>query len=124
MSTLEKLEEAASSPSEEEAATIVEDKTENTEEKDDPDRGIKSINNYFNYSTTKKLNKWNFIEEAPKKTEIELKKAGVVYLSRIPTKMNVSIVREYFGKFGDIDRIFLEPRGKYFLRTFHSKSVF
>lgn len=62
MSTLEKMEETASSPSEEETGTIVEDKTEeNAEDKDDSDRGIKSINNYSNYSIHPTSNKWNFI---------------------------------------------------------------
>lgn len=40
------------------------------------------------------------------------KKAGVIYLSRIPTKMNVRIIREYFSQYGEVDRIFLEPREK------------
>lgn len=39
------------------------------------------------------------------------RKAGVIYLSRIPTKMNVRIIRDYFSEFGEVDRIFLEPRG-------------
>ena len=36
---------------------------------------------------------------------------GVIYLSRIPTKMNVKLIRDYFGNFGTVDRVFLEPRG-------------
>ena len=40
------------------------------------------------------------------------RKAGVIYLSRIPTKMNVRIIRDYFSEFGETDRIFLEPREK------------
>ena len=36
---------------------------------------------------------------------------GVIYLSRIPTKMNVKLIREYFSQFGQVDRIYLEPEG-------------
>ena len=43
------------------------------------------------------------------------KKAGVVYLSRIPTKMNVKIIRDYMSQYGDVGRIFLEPRGSIFV---------
>jgi RNA recognition motif-containing protein len=39
------------------------------------------------------------------------KKPGVIYLSSIPKKMNVKIIREYFSRFGKVDRIYLEPRG-------------
>ena len=37
---------------------------------------------------------------------------GVIYLSNIPKKMNVKIIRDYFSNFGEVDRIFLEPREK------------
>ena len=54
-------------------------------------------------------------EEMEKKMKSEEKKkkspAGVIYLSRIPTKMNVKLIREYFSSFGDVDRIYLEPEG-------------
>lgn len=36
---------------------------------------------------------------------------GVVYMSSVPTKMNVKIIREYFGQFGEVDRIYLQPEG-------------
>ena len=36
---------------------------------------------------------------------------GIVYLSSIPTKMNVKIIRDYLGDFGAVDRIFLQPEG-------------
>jgi RNA recognition motif-containing protein len=36
---------------------------------------------------------------------------GVLFLSRIPTKMNVRIIRDYFSKYGTVDRIYLEPKG-------------
>lgn len=39
------------------------------------------------------------------------KTPGVIYLSRIPTKMNVKLIRDYFSRFGTIDRIYLEPMG-------------
>ena len=56
-------------------------------------------------------------EEAEKrvgqmKTEKKKKAtAGIIYLSRIPSRMNVKIIREYFSHFGKLDRIYLEPRG-------------
>lgn len=37
---------------------------------------------------------------------------GVVYLSSVPTKMNVKIIREYFCQFGEVDRIYLQPEGE------------
>ena len=47
-------------------------------------------------------------EKKPKKP-IE---SGIIYLSRIPTLMNVNIVRRQFQNYGDIGRIFLQPDGK------------
>jgi RNA recognition motif-containing protein len=61
-----------------------------------------------NDAITKKKN--SKLLEKPKQ------KRGVVYLSRIPTKMNVKLIREYFSKLGKIDRIYLEPKGN--LNTF------
>lgn len=40
------------------------------------------------------------------------KQPGVVYLSRIPTKMNVKLIRDYFSDFGTVGRIFLQPEGE------------
>ncbi|KAI0983703.1 hypothetical protein GJ496_007892 [Pomphorhynchus laevis] len=40
------------------------------------------------------------------------KKCGVVYLSRIPTKMNVTNVRSYLDEFGEIGRLYLVPENK------------
>ncbi len=39
------------------------------------------------------------------------KKHGVVYLSRIPQRMNVKILREYMSQYGKVGRIYLEPLG-------------
>ena len=36
---------------------------------------------------------------------------GIIYLSRIPTLMNVNIVRRCFERFGETGRIFLQPDG-------------
>lgn len=36
------------------------------------------------------------------------RKPGIVYLSTIPPNMNVSKVRDYFAKFGKIDRVYLQ----------------
>lgn len=52
-------------------------------------------------------------EDTKKPLEKE-KKAGVIYLSRIPTKMNVKLIREYMSQFGKIGRIYLEPKGIHF----------
>ncbi len=54
-------------------------------------------------------NKKNGIEAKKKKTP------GVIYLSRIPTKMNVKLIRDYFSRFGTVDRIYLEPQGRFFI---------
>ena len=48
-------------------------------------------------------------EKPAKKKE---KTPGVIYLSRIPTKMNVKIIRDYLSLMGDVDRIYLEPAEK------------
>ena len=37
---------------------------------------------------------------------------GIIYLSRIPTSMNVKKIREIFGEFGEVDKLFLQPDGK------------
>jgi len=46
----------------------------------------------------------NSVEVAKKKS-----KPGIVFLSTIPPKMNVKQIREYFSKFGAINRSFLQP---------------
>jgi len=33
---------------------------------------------------------------------------GVIYLSRIPNKMNVTIIRSYFDQYGQTGRIYLQ----------------
>ena len=37
---------------------------------------------------------------------------GIIYMSRIPTLMNVKKVRETLGVYGEIGKIFLQPDGK------------
>lgn len=44
----------------------------------------------------------------PLKT-VKKEKRGIIYLSTIPKFMNVTKVREIFGEFGEIDRVFLQP---------------
>jgi ESF2/ABP1 family protein len=63
---------------------------------------IKDTDNHETESSGKKV----------KSQDEKNKKRGVIYLSKIPNKMNVKIIREYFSKFGDVDRIYLEPKGK------------
>lgn len=36
-------------------------------------------------------------------------KRGIIYLSTIPKFMNVTKVREIFGEYGEVDRVFLQP---------------
>jgi hypothetical protein len=38
-------------------------------------------------------------------------KAGVLYLSKIPTKMNVKILRDHLGEYGELGRVYLQPTG-------------
>ena len=37
---------------------------------------------------------------------------GVIYLSRIPNKMNVTIIRSYFDQYGHTGRIYLQLSSK------------
>jgi len=37
---------------------------------------------------------------------------GIVYLSRIPRRMNVKQIRHVFGSFGKVGRVFLKPVGE------------
>lgn len=40
--------------------------------------------------------------------KVKKNKPGIVYLSTIPYHMTVKSVREYFSKYGEIDRLFLQ----------------
>jgi len=40
---------------------------------------------------------------------------GVIYLSRIPNKMNVTIIRSYFDQYGQTGRIYLQLSSKFFM---------
>ena len=40
------------------------------------------------------------------------RKPGIVYLSSIPPNMNVAKIREYFNRFGALDRVFLQAVDK------------
>ena len=39
------------------------------------------------------------------------KKTGIVYLSSVPTSMNVKKLSEFFSSYGELGRIFLKPAG-------------
>lgn len=39
-------------------------------------------------------------------------KRGIIYISSIPPYMNVSQIREYFGEFGEIGRVYLQLQDK------------
>ena len=45
------------------------------------------------------------------KKKEKYKKPGIIYLSRIPTYMNVKKIRHIFEKYGEIGRVFLQPDG-------------
>jgi len=45
------------------------------------------------------------------------RKPGIVYLSRIPRRMNVKQIRHRFGSYGEVGRVFLKPVGKIRFRT-------
>ena len=53
-------------------------------------------------------------EVVEKKQKKKKKVAGIVYLSSIPTKMNVKLIRDYFNDYGVVDRIYLQPEGLLF----------
>ena len=42
---------------------------------------------------------------------------GIIYLSRIPTNMNVKIIRNLLSQYGEIGRIFLQRDGTSMLRV-------
>ncbi|KAK3925629.1 Pre-rRNA-processing protein esf2 [Frankliniella fusca] len=46
------------------------------------------------------------------KETIKKEKRGIIYLSTIPKFMNVTKVREIFGEYGEVDRVFLQPEEK------------
>ncbi|WAR16292.1 ABT1-like protein [Mya arenaria] len=47
-----------------------------------------------------------------KKKSKKNKESGIIYLSSVPTLMNVNIVRRQFEVFGEVGRIFLQPNVK------------
>ena len=54
------------------------------------------------------LQKPQKVKKKPKK-ELE---PGIIYLSRIPTLMNVKKLRQILNCYGEIGRVFLQPEGK------------
>ncbi|KAK9869909.1 hypothetical protein WA026_003625 [Henosepilachna vigintioctopunctata] len=53
----------------------------------------------------------NSAEIGPEKVEKQPKR-GIIYISSIPPYMNVTQIREYFGKFGTVGRVFLQIDNK------------
>jgi RNA recognition motif-containing protein len=47
------------------------------------------------------------IVKLPKK-----KKQGIIYVSSLPKNLNVAMIREMFEKYGEVKRIFLQPKEK------------
>jgi hypothetical protein len=66
-----------------------------------------------------------FNDEVISPSETKKKKPipGVLYLSRIPNKMNVTIIRSYFDQYGETKRIYLQLSSK-FLFFFNSNLIF
>ena len=52
-------------------------------------------------------------EEEPEEP-VKKKKPGLIYLSTIPPKMNVQLIREALMPYGEIGRVFLQPRSSNF----------
>lgn len=50
-------------------------------------------------------------------------KSGIIYLSRVPTLMNVAILRRYFESFGELGRVFLQPDCKCRIFMFFSLNL-
>ncbi|XP_044762019.1 activator of basal transcription 1-like [Coccinella septempunctata] len=51
----------------------------------------------------------------PSKSSEDVKKKpkrGIIYISSIPPYMNVTLIREYFGEFGELGRVYLQLQDK------------
>lgn len=48
-------------------------------------------------------------DESTSKTKVKKKKRGIIYISSIPKHMNVTMMREIFGQYGKVGRIYLQP---------------
>jgi ESF2/ABP1 family protein len=51
--------------------------------------------------------KSNFVTAPSKK-----RKQGIIYISSLPKNLNVAMIRELFEKYGEVKRIFLQPKEK------------
>ena len=53
-------------------------------------------------------------EKQEKKIKVKKKgkERGIIYLSRVPALMNVSIIRNMFNMYGEVGKIFLQPDGE------------
>ena len=103
-------EEEQASDKETEEHNPDEDVEEQYSDKDTPnsDEDEEEQNNKCTDGKSKKLSKpgTHIISDA------ELKKTGIIYLSRIPTHMNKASLRRYFENFGEVGRIWLEKDRK------------
>lgn len=48
---------------------------------------------------------------------IKKKKRGIIFLSTIPPYMNVAKVREIFSQYGEVGRIYLQPKGSMYFEV-------
>ena len=51
-------------------------------------------------------------QEKKIKVKKKAKEPGIIYLSRVPALMNVSIIRNMFNMYGEVGKIFLQPDGE------------
>merc|ERR1719342_127389 len=50
--------------------------------------------------------------EQETENKVKRRKPGIIYLSSIPSSMNVSQIRKYFSDYGQVDRVFLQSASK------------
>lgn len=85
-------------------ADSVSDDEEKDNEEVELDEDVEE-SNAATFDPARKLEARQIAEELNEK----VKKSGVLYLSTIPTGMNVAKLREVLSQYGEIGRIYLEP---------------
>lgn len=95
----------------EEEESELDDKEE--EEDDDKDNNMDASGS--DEDDDQKDIKPDITEDSLKVVKKKGPKPGIIYLSKIPPKMNVKMIREYFANFGEINRSFLQPESKLYI---------
>ncbi len=92
------------------------DEKEEGDDDDDKDDNMDVGGSDSDEDDDKKDIKPEITEDSSKVVKKKGPKPGIIYLSKIPPKMNVKMIREYFANFGEINRSFLQPESKlYFI---------